>query len=170
MSHRILPRKKRNIIWKFSKLELENAIQSAFTFADILKSLNLNTSSRNYKVIQAKLDHENISYAHIAKGLGTNKNKVFGPRPRIATKDILIENSNFSRISLKKRLLRDGILKNECYVCGMLPEWQGKLLSLQIDHINGIHDDNRLENLRIICPNCHAQTETFSGKNVKKNR
>ena len=78
---------------------------------------------------------------------------------------ILVENSEFNRTHLKRKLLNGGFLKNECYVCGQLPMWNGKPLTLQLDHINGISNDNRIENLRILCPHCHSQTENFAGKN-----
>lgn len=71
-----------------------------------------------------------------------------------------------SRQNIKQRLIRAGILENRCQECG-LSEWRGKRLSVQIDHINGIRNDNRLENLRMLCPNCHSQTETFAGYNKK---
>lgn len=74
-----------------------------------------------------------------------------------------------SRHNIKHRLIRAGILKNRCDECG-LTEWRGKALSIQIDHINGIKDDNRLENLRMLCPNCHSQTETFGSRNRKSVR
>ena len=84
------------------------------------------------------------------------------------TEEILVENSTYySTNHLKKRLFRENILEEKCVLCGNNGTWMGKKLSLQLDHINGIHNDNRLENLRILCPNCHAQTDTFCGKNVK---
>ena len=67
----------------------------------------------------------------------------------------------------KKRLLARGWTE-ECTVCGIGPEWNGIRLSLQVDHVNGIHTDNRLTNLRLICPNCHSQTETFAGRANRK--
>lgn len=84
------------------------------------------------------------------------------------TEDILVENSTFLYANkLKLRLFREKILENRCVICGNNGEWNGKKLVLHLDHINGKHNDNRLENLRILCPNCHAQTETYCGKNVK---
>lgn len=68
-----------------------------------------------------------------------------------------------SRATVKRRLLTAGILVNECEDCG-LSEWRGKPLSIQIDHRNGVRDDHRLENLRMLCPNCHSRTATFGGK------
>jgi 5-methylcytosine-specific restriction endonuclease McrA len=72
-----------------------------------------------------------------------------------------------SRITIKRHLLQAGILKNRCDLCG-LTSWRGRPISIQIDHINGVRDDHRLENLRMLCPNCHSQTDTFAAKN--KNR
>lgn len=68
------------------------------------------------------------------------------------------------RSSVKRRLLKDGILKNECSWCGV-SAWRGKPLSMQIDHINGINNDHRLKNLRMLCPNCHSLTDTHGAKN-----
>jgi hypothetical protein len=61
----------------------------------------------------------------------------------------------------------DGYLPNICNICKLLPEWNGKPLILELDHINGISSDNTLSNLRLICPNCHSQTDTFCGKQNK---
>jgi len=72
-----------------------------------------------------------------------------------------------SRLTIKRHLLRAGIIVNRCDWCG-LSEWRGSPLSIQIDHVNGIRDDHRLENLRMLCPNCHSQTDTFAAKNIRK--
>ena len=84
--------------------------------------------------------------------------------------EYLVKNSRVNRGRLKIRLLRDGYLKNHCYECGQEPEWDYKPLVMVLDHINGINDDYRLDNLRLLCPNCNSQTETFSGRNKKKNK
>ena len=68
---------------------------------------------------------------------------------------------------IRERLLKYNLLEYKCAGCNNRGEWLGAKLRLQVDHINGDHNDNRLENLRFLCPNCHAQTETFAGKNVK---
>ena len=83
--------------------------------------------------------------------------------------EILIDNSTYyNRTSLKARLFKSNLLENKCIECGIGSIWNGKKLVLHLDHINGKYNDNRIENLRILCPNCHSQTDTYSGKNMKK--
>jgi 5-methylcytosine-specific restriction endonuclease McrA len=74
-----------------------------------------------------------------------------------------------SRRSIKLILFQEGILKNVCSECG-ISEWRNKPISIEIDHINGVKNDHRLENLRMLCPNCHSQTDTHGGKNARRLR
>jgi hypothetical protein len=83
--------------------------------------------------------------------------------------DILIENSSYSRASLKDRLYKEGLKKRECELCGQGEEWVGKKMSLILDHINGVNNDNRIENIRIVCPNCNATLDTHCGKKIREN-
>ncbi|MBV9285111.1 MAG: HNH endonuclease [Acidimicrobiia bacterium] len=83
---------------------------------------------------------------------------------------ILVENSPYTGSSkLKARLLREGLLEPRCDECG-LTEWNGRPAPLELDHRNGDRRDNRLTNLRLLCPNCHAQTPTYRGKNIGRGR
>lgn len=79
--------------------------------------------------------------------------------------EILVLNPRTHHAS-KGRLIREGVLENRCQLCGIGPEWNGRPLVLQLDHTNGNHQDWRLENLRILCPNCHTQTPTFGGRRI----
>lgn len=82
---------------------------------------------------------------------------------------ILVAQSTYgNRSCLKQRLIVAGLLVNRCAICGIRPEWNGSSLVLILDHINGVRNDNRLFNLRLLCPNCNSQTETFAGRNKKK--
>lgn len=85
-------------------------------------------------------------------------------KSKVLLEDIITNKVKFSTGQLKKRLLYDGILENKCVKCDNEGEWMGEPISLELDHINGDNDDNRLENLRILCPNCHSQTPTFRNK------
>jgi hypothetical protein len=92
-------------------------------------------------------------------------------KPRLPGMPIeeLLASSRRSRGHVKVRLLRAGILENQCARCG-LTEWEGGRLSMHLDHINGVRNDHRLENLRMLCPNCHSQTPTYGGRNLRRNR
>ena len=82
-------------------------------------------------------------------------------------KEILKEDSIYQSYKLAKRLIKEGIKEYKCECCN-LSKWQNKPIPLELHHINGIHSDNRLENLQLLCPNCHALTDSYRGKNIKK--
>lgn len=99
-------------------------------------------------------------------------NGLFRTRPpqKFDLQAALVENSTSMRGQVKKYLIKDGVLKNECSNCGQPPIWDDKPLVLVLDHENGINDDNRIENLRLLCPNCNSQTETFCKGNKENNK
>ena len=82
-------------------------------------------------------------------------------------KDVMVENSTYSRGSIKERLYSELGWKKECITCGQGPIHMNQPLVHELDHINGVHNDHRMENLRILCPNCHSQTDTFRGRNCR---
>ena len=87
---------------------------------------------------------------------------------KIPFSEILVENSCYSNMStLKQRLVKEGLKEYKCEKCG-ITSWMGNDISLQIHHINGVHNDNRIENIQFLCPNCHSQTENYSGKNSNR--
>ena len=91
-----------------------------------------------------------------------------GPSKRaVPLADVLVRNSSYSRATLKRRLFEEGLKDRRCEACGQGEVWRGRRMALILDHINGIPDDNRLENLRIVCPNCAATLDTHCGR---KNR
>lgn len=85
----------------------------------------------------------------------------------IPLKDILVENSTYQTSHLKRRLFEQDLLQEQCAWCGLGSSWNGKPISLHLDHINGVNNDHRLINLRVLCPNCHSQTNTYAGRNAK---
>lgn len=78
--------------------------------------------------------------------------------------EVLVANSSYSRTSVKRRLLAAGVLQPRCETCGQGEIWRGRRIALVLDHINGVPNDHRLENLRILCPNCAATLETHCGR------
>ena len=111
------------------------------------------------------MDDLNLDYS-IFKGksavIKTNKLN------NVKKEDILKENCNHQRIVLRRYVIKNNLIPYKCAICGCT-EWQGKTLSLELDHINGINNDNRLENLRFLCPNCHSQTSTYGSRNQQLN-
>ena len=159
--------KRTSIIWKISTEEFKQVVLKNDTFSSILKHFGLVLSSGNYKTLKRRLKFEDIDYSHIPQGIDSNKGRKFNKRA-IPLKEVMIENSTYDRGSLKKRLLRDGILENKCNICGQGDIWNNKNIVMVLDHINGINNDHRIENLRMLCPNCNSQQETFSGRHLRK--
>jgi hypothetical protein len=140
------------------------AVKSSFSIAQTLQKIGLNGAGGNYHQFHKYVKELGIDTSHFT-GQGHLKGKTHHWSKEIPLKDIMVEHSTFLTTShLKKRLVKEGVLKNECNICG-ISSWLDKQLSLQLDHINGVHNDNRKDNLRILCPNCHSQTATFAGKN-----
>ena len=121
----------------------------------LLKNLIVNNKQQT---LNQYLKMMNIQYSGNQAGVGLLKSK-------IKLNEIINNKVKFSRCQLKKRLIYSGLLEYKCVKCNNTGEWMGEKISLEIDHINGVNDDNRLENLRILCPNCHSQTPTFKNKN-----
>ena len=146
-----------------TKEELEQIVSSSITFAEVMIKLGY-TKNRGNSVngLKKYLDSLNIDYSHFkGKAHGTSNTAIY------KLNEILIKDTPYTNMtSLKRRILNANLLEYKCAICGIC-EWQNKPLILQLDHINGDNKDNRLENLRLLCPNCHSQTETFCGKNKK---
>lgn len=161
-------RKKRHKIWLPSLEELQKVIKNSVVLSDTLKYFGIDTSSSSYRALRERLRLENVDCSHIPLGLSANRGRP--PRHKTAQPpldEVLIEHSSYSRKALKNRLIKEGLLLYQCYECKIGSEWNNKPLSLQLDHINGISNDNRIENLRLLCPNCHSQTSTYAGRNNK---
>lgn len=103
----------------------------------------------------------------LPRGVPGMINGKLGPRA-IPLEQLLVEGSTRRGTDFKKRLIDEGLLEDRCEQCSLGPEWNGRPLTLQLDHRNGINTDNRIENLRLLCPNCHSQTATWAGRNVRR--
>ena len=140
------------------KEQLINLVNESSSLAEILRKQGKSASGAAISILKSKLKEYEIPYFFI---------RIKEPTKLIPLFELLKENRPYSSSKLKKRLISEGLKEDVCEICGQKPEWNGMPLKLQLDHINGDHNDNRLENLRIICPNCHTQTETFGNKRTK---
>lgn len=148
---------------KYSKENFVKAIKNANSIKEALKNLNLRAAGGNYKVFHKYVKLYNLDISHFEARKLQNKALMLNAiKNTIPLSEILVENSTFNRTHLKNRLYKEGLKKRECEMpgCGQSEMWMGKKMSLILDHINGIHNDNRIENLRIVCPNCNATLPT----------
>lgn len=152
--------------YKHTKESLEQVIKESSSISEVCRKLGIIAAGGNYKTIQNKITKYNIDISHFTgKGWNTGDRyrKVVSP---MSLDKILIKGSVYKSHNLKKRLIQDGLKTETCECCG-LSQWMEQPIKLELHHINGDSNDNRLDNLQILCPNCHAMTDNYRGKNVK---
>lgn len=156
-----LQRENRFNNWDIDKLR--DLASTSKTKREILLKMGFRDTGSIYSTLNKVAEANNITLPNnfvLANGTGFN--------PYLSNEEFFVENSNRSGSSIKKRLIKMGV-KEECSICKIGPVWNNLPLVHHIDHINGVHTDNRLENLRLLCPNCHDQQETsHRSKNTKK--
>jgi len=156
-------------IWLIRKNDIQKIINESNSFKEVLIKLGYSGNSCGaslYLKQRIKEDALDITLLNKNRSIKTDKQlKSLSKKEPI--EKYLTENSNASRNNLKNRLINEGFFDYKCGICG-ISEWMGNNITLQLDHINGINNDNRLENIRFICPNCHSQTKNFCGRNTKK--
>jgi hypothetical protein len=147
---------------RYSKEILEKVVLECNNFSDVVRKFNLKPFYGNRQTAKKYVKLFNIDVSHFR----LVKNGDFHKKYDIS--DILVSGSSYTNITyLKERLYGENIKNRKCELCGQGEIWNGKKMSLILDHINGKNRDHRIDNLRIICPNCDATLDTFSGKNVK---
>lgn len=149
--------RRRNPIWREDDL-IRKAFDGALSMSDIIRNLGQPLGSASFLNLKRAAERLGLTIP-VSRPSNLEALRTTNTRP---LEEVLVERSSYSnRQSLKKKLIRAGLKEDRCEECGISPEWNGKTLVLQLDHSNGIGDDNRIENLRILCPNCHSQTATF---------
>lgn len=149
-----------------SELSYENLIELTTKYKNyhqIIKSLNLSgNGTGNYKTLKQQLTKYNIEFIS-NRSIAGRSNK-----DRMSDDSVFVKESTYPRHALKRRIIKDKLMIYKCMECDNEGQHNNKPLVLQLDHINGVSNDNRLDNLQFLCPNCHSQTETFASKNLKK--
>ena len=149
--------------YKSSDAEFIDAVKTSNSIRETLNKLNLKAAGGNYQCFHKRIKELNISIDHFIDPKEWNKGKKFAPKRSLKE---YLNGVPIQSHKLKLRLISEGIKEHKCECCGII-EWRGQPTPIELDHINGNHTDNRLENLRLLCPNCHAQTDTYRGKNKK---
>ena len=152
---------------KWTELELRNAAKKSSSIRQVIFLLGLVPAGGNYIQIQKYLNNLNVDISHF-KGKGWNKGLTGIGKFKIPLTDIMVINSDYQSYKLKKRLFAAGLKKPKCELCNWAKTTQEGRLPLELDHINGDRFDNRIENLRILCPNCHSLQSTHRGRNIQK--
>lgn len=159
-------------LFKYTLEQLKDAVEHSRSVREVLKKLGVSPCGGNYSTFHKAVKYYQISTEHF-HGQGWNKEDyselLDNARKvrEIPLEDILKPDTFYKSSGLRIKLINQGFKEHKCEMCG-LTEWVGKPISLELDHINGIKTDNRLENLRILCPNCHSQTDTYRGRNKKR--
>lgn len=148
------------------KSKLEEIVNSSTSWVEVLTYFKENFDYKRItsnKTIKDRCIKENIDFSHFKRKSIKLQNKT---QPENDINKFLIKGSNPGIKNLKRRLYKEKLLEEKCYECGLGNNWNGKSITLQLEHIDGDHHNNELSNLKILCPNCHSQTSTFCGKNI----
>lgn len=154
--------------YKYTIEQLKNAVTNSLSIAQVCRELGIKPVGGNYKTLSLKIKENEIDISHFT-GKAWNVGLKFTKFVKeYKLEEILIDDSPYKTPSkLKSKLIKSGLKKHECEICKNT-KWLNQDIKLEIHHINGINTDNRLENLQVLCPNCHACTDNFRGKNINK--
>lgn len=150
---------------KFTEEEARAAIAASLCWSDALRRLGLRAAGGNHRTIQRWAMEWGIPTEHFDPNAVRRRTLGQAPTP---LEEMLVEHSPYARQTVKKRLLSSGVKRPVCELCGQGELWRGRRMAMILDHINGVADDHRLENLQIVCPNCAATLDTHCGRQNRR--
>lgn len=151
---------------RYEKKKFIEIISISKTLSDVARLLEIEPSKGNRDTIKKYIEKYDLDINHFEYLLGDNSNFIKKDINDILTNKVTYSSTN----NLKNRLYKEGLKNRKCELCEQGEDWMGKKISLILDHKNGVNTDNRLENLRILCPNCNASLETHCSKNKTRYR
>lgn len=163
-------RKRSSIIWTTTKDDMQKLVDTSSSISEILRKMGYKNIEGNHRTLKDRLEYDSIDIENLKKrGVEEKLKRMRNLSDSNTNSDdaIFIENSNYNRFHLKNRIINKKLIEYKCRDCGNEGSWNGNKLSLHLEHINGIGNDNRIENLCFLCPNCHSQTPTYGGKSRK---
>lgn len=148
---------------KYTDDQLIDAVKNSYSYLEVTRNLGLIRPS-NYYSLKRNIIRLNLNTSHFH----TPKERASrNPKPKkLDNSEIFTKDSTVHYATAKQRIIKHKIIDYKCNICG-ITNWNNKIITLQLDHINGVKNDHRIENLRFLCPNCHSQTDTYCGRNVK---
>lgn len=157
-----------NKIWSNSDDEFVDLVKKSLNIKEVLFKLELTTTGNSwgYSEVKRRMEALGLSYRDFRNKNISNDNC---SKKKISNEVLFSSHCKHARNIVRKRIIQDNLLDYKCAICGV-SEWNEKKISLELDHINGINYDNRLENLRFLCPNCHSQTSTYGSRNQQLNQ
>lgn len=149
---------------KYTLQQLEIAVKDSFSKRNVLSKLGIAKSGGNYETLEKAIDFYNLDTSHFTgKGWLKDRTHTYRLRP---LDEVLVENKLENTHKLKNRLIKEGIKYVKCENC-LLTEWLNLPIPLELHHVDGNRKNNKLENIQLLCPNCHARTDNYRGKNKK---
>ena len=146
---------------RYTEEGAREAIRTSFNYTEALRKLGLRSAGGNHKLFRHYVDEVwQISTDHFDRERNL---RLYNRGRTTPLEEVLVEHSDYNRSRLKSRLYDEGLKERRCELCGQGEIWRGRFMGLILDHANGVPDDNRIDNLRIVCPNCNATLETHCG-------
>ena len=156
-----------NKIYKLSDEQFVELLKNSSTISEVLFKLGYSVKGNSWGFAKIR---QRMSDLNLDGSVFKGKSPItkYGSLHKVNASDILKPNCKHTRSVLRRYVIKNNLIPYRCAICGCV-EWQGRTLSLELDHINGINNDNRIENLRFLCPNCHSQTTTYGSRNQQRN-
>ena len=159
------------VLYNYTPAELQMLLDESDSYSDLLRKIGLNPKGGNPKTLKRVIEKYNLDETR----LNANRSRLFSEcaistHSKVAKNldDILSNKVSYhNTYSLINRLFKSGLKEKKCEICG-LTEWMNKPISLQLHHNDGNRNNNSLDNLKVLCPNCHSQTDSYAGKNTNK--